>query len=129
MDEYVAFKNPNTGASDSTPINLLTIVRNFERIDANKDSGAVEALSLENYLTCFYVQLNLLDKCLLISTAEHSLVDELRKDFHRPMETVVKIPLPEQLFHFKQWNHLAVVLSRAIIKQSQVLLLPYFLYI
>lgn len=102
----------------------MTIVRNFEGTDVSLNGlkrGLQDVPNLENHLTCFHVQLNLLEKCLLVSTAEYSLVDELRKDFSRPVEFYVKVPLPENLFYMKQWNHLAVVLSRALIKQSQVI--------
>lgn len=76
--------------------------------------------NIENQLTCFCVQLNMADRCLLVSTAEHSVVDELKRDFKRPPETFVQVPLSEQYFHTCQWVHLTVVLSRALLKQSQV---------
>lgn len=115
------FANPNTGALESTPIRLLTIVRNFEGTEVSLSGGLKQDVpNLENHLTCFYVLLNMIEKCLLVSTSEHSLVDELRKDFSRPIDSYVKIPLPDHLFHMKQWTHLAVVLSRSLIKQSQV---------
>uniref|UniRef100_A0A915E805 WD repeat and FYVE domain-containing protein 3 n=1 Tax=Ditylenchus dipsaci TaxID=166011 RepID=A0A915E805_9BILA len=99
------------------PINLISLVRNYEsnEIHRRKSHMAIDtSCSLENYLTCFIVQLNMVDRAILVSTAEHSVVDELRKDFSRPPDTFVSVPLSEQFwnFHSKQWTHVAVVLSR-----------------
>lgn len=94
-------------------------MRNFEGTEAQRKKHDAMP-NIENQLTCFCVQLNMADRCLLVSTAEHSVVDELRRDFARALETYVCVPLSEQYFYTRQWVHLTVVLSRALLKQSQV---------
>uniref|UniRef100_A0A914HM60 WD repeat and FYVE domain-containing protein 3 n=1 Tax=Globodera rostochiensis TaxID=31243 RepID=A0A914HM60_GLORO len=78
-------------ASASSTICLFSIVRN-----------------------CLQVLLQRVDYCwtLVVSGAEHSVADELRKDFSRGAEQCLQVPLSEQYFPPKQWAHLAVVVSK-----------------
>jgi hypothetical protein len=44
----------------------------------------------------------------VISGAEHSVADELRKDFKRAPEQCMHVPISEQYLPPKQWAHLAI---------------------
>jgi hypothetical protein len=72
------------------------------------------AANIENHQTCFQVLLQRVDCCwtLVISAAEHSIADELRKDFRRPQEQCIHVLLSEQYFPPKEWAHLAIVVGR-----------------
>lgn len=103
------------------PIRLCTIVRSFEGTETtSRRMPNNESTNIENHLTCFYVQLNAADRSLLVSTSEHSLLDELRRDFKRPIDTFVHLPLSEQFFHTRSWNHIAVVMKKSLLKSSEV---------
>lgn len=102
------------------PIRLCTIVRNYDGSEASRRMLGHEAANIENHLTCFYIQLSAVDRSLLVSTAEHSMLDELRRDFKRPNDSFVHLPLSEQFFHTRTWNHIAVVLKKSLLKHSEV---------
>ncbi|KAI6233883.1 hypothetical protein M3Y99_00857600 [Aphelenchoides fujianensis] len=106
-----------------TTIRLLAIVRNFDEIQMDAHGRTVrESTSLENYLTCLFVHLDLVGKCVVVCTKEHSLVDELRNDYAPPelSEKCVRFPLTDAHLGMRQWNHLCIVLSRSLLKPSQV---------
>uniref|UniRef100_A0A1I7RU76 Mediator of RNA polymerase II transcription subunit 23 n=1 Tax=Bursaphelenchus xylophilus TaxID=6326 RepID=A0A1I7RU76_BURXY len=115
----------------SNIIRLLTIVRNGDgdmvyagqtqtqhpRASANKETPA-----LENHLTCLYIHLDVAEKQLVVCTEEHSMLDELRRDYVPPSqsETCARISLPEHVCALRQWTHVSVVLSRSLLKPSQI---------
>ncbi|KAL3095656.1 hypothetical protein niasHT_029159 [Heterodera trifolii] len=83
------------------------------------------AANIENHQNCLQVLLQRMDSCgwsLVVSGAEHSVADELRKDFSRGAEQCLQVPLSEQYFPPKQWAHLAIVVSRPslLLKSSNV---------
>lgn len=85
-----------SGAHNST-ISLLNIVRQYE------SGGGGVGSSLDTYLSCFSVQLNVVERNLLVSSAEHAVADELRRNFSRPPETFVRLALPDTVFHARQF--------------------------
>lgn len=98
-------------------IRLITILRNSENAEVErKPQSLSESSAIERHLTCFTVQLSMTERCLLVSTAEHSVLDEVRRDFVRPPDSFIRVPLSEQFFQTKQWTHLAVVLTRSLLK-------------
>uniref|UniRef100_A0A183C1L8 Uncharacterized protein n=1 Tax=Globodera pallida TaxID=36090 RepID=A0A183C1L8_GLOPA len=114
-------------ASASSTICLFSIVRVFEgnqstAFPVENDSrpsnpssyGHQLAANIENHQNCLQVLLQRVDYCwtLVVSGAEHSVADELRKDFSRGAEQCLQVPLSEQYFPPKQWAHLAVVISK-----------------
>ncbi|KAL3072845.1 hypothetical protein niasHS_017819 [Heterodera schachtii] len=87
--------------------------------------GHQMAANIENHQNCLQVLLQRVDSCgwsLVVSGAEHSVADELRKDFSRGAEQCLQVPLSEQYFPPKQWAHLAIVISRPslLLKSSNV---------
>lgn len=109
MDEY---------SNDPTEqqIRLITVLRSSENIESEKATLPTDSNTIERYLTCFTVQLSMSERCLLVSTAEHSVLDEVRRDFVRPPDSFIRVPLSEQFFQTKQWTHLAVVMTRSLLK-------------
>ncbi|KAI6229287.1 Beige/BEACH domain-containing protein [Aphelenchoides besseyi] len=122
LDECPSTAMSNGRTAQVTTIRLLAIVRNFDDIQIDSHGRTIrESTSLENYLTCLYVHLDLSAKCVIVCTKEHSLVDELRNDYTQPepSDKCVRFPLTDAHLSLRQWNHLCVVLSRSLLKQSQ----------
>ncbi|CAD5218465.1 unnamed protein product [Bursaphelenchus okinawaensis] len=115
----------------SNIVRLVTIVRNGDgdmvfngqtQTQHNRNSMAKETPALENQLTCLYVHFDVSEKQLVVCTEEHSMLDELRRDYvpPAPSDTCARIPLPDNVCALRQWTHLSVVLSRSLLKPSQI---------
>lgn len=121
-------QQPKGGPSQSLlpPICLFCIVRVLETASGHPSSVSDRdlasfrsapasyshqlAANIENHQNCLQVLLHRTDCCwsLVVSGADHSVADELRKDFRRTPEQCMQVPLSEQYFPPRQWAHLAI---------------------
>ncbi|XP_042903173.1 WD repeat and FYVE domain-containing protein 3 isoform X2 [Parasteatoda tepidariorum] len=98
------FSDPH---SDPHAIRLLTLVRNIQGRDEQ--------------LICLSIQISSRDKALLISTTETMMHQSTGVDWEpeEREECCVRIWCPE-LLQEGQWHHLAIILNRAVLKNSSV---------
>ncbi|VDK29716.1 unnamed protein product [Gongylonema pulchrum] len=98
---------------DPHPIRLLTIYRSFS--STKKEDGPNQNSSL----VCFSMQLSSIDHSLLICTAESDTAgNDLEKEGSVNDEGLIRIALADTLCT-GQWTHIAVVLTRSVLKHSQ----------
>ncbi|VDN90901.1 unnamed protein product [Brugia pahangi] len=98
---------------DPHPIRLLTIYRSFN--SSKKD----DSLKQNPSLVCLSVQLSSIDHSLLICTAESETTgNDLEKERNISDENLIRIALGDSVY-IGQWTHIAVVLTRSVLKHSQ----------
>ncbi|EJW79911.1 hypothetical protein WUBG_09178, partial [Wuchereria bancrofti] len=98
---------------DPHPIRLLTIYRSFN--SSKKEDGLKQNPSL----VCLSVQLSSIDHSLLICTAESETTgNDLEKERNISDENLIRIALGDSVY-IGQWTHIAVVLTRSVLKHSQ----------
>ncbi|OZC09884.1 hypothetical protein X798_02990 [Onchocerca flexuosa] len=100
---------------DPHPIRLLTIYRSFN--SSKKEDGLKQNPSL----VCFSMQLSSIDRSLLICTAESETTgNDLEKERNIADENLIRIALGDSVC-VGQWTHIAVVLTRSVLKHSQTI--------
>ncbi|KAM3726430.1 WD repeat and FYVE domain-containing protein [Dirofilaria immitis] len=98
---------------DPHPIRLLTIYRSFN------SSKTEDGLKQNPSLVCFSMQLSSIDHSLLICTAESETAgNDLEKERNVVDENLIRIALGDSIC-VGQWTHIAVVLTRSVLKHSQ----------
>ncbi|KAL3982042.1 Beige/BEACH domain family protein [Acanthocheilonema viteae] len=98
---------------DPHPIRLLTIYRSFN--SSKKEDGSKQNPSL----VCLSMQLSSIDRSLLICTAESETAgNDLEKERNIADENLIRIALGDAIC-IGQWTHIAVVLTRSVLKHSQ----------
>lgn len=100
---------------DPHPIRLLSVFRSLnsgtKRGDTSKESSS---------LTCLSIQLSSIDRSLLICTRESETAsNDLEKEENFNEDELVRVALADTLITH-QWTHLAIVLTRSVLKHSQV---------
>ncbi|MFH4977645.1 hypothetical protein AB6A40_004354 [Gnathostoma spinigerum] len=101
---------------DPHPIRLLSVFRCFSGFRKKNERDPTEA----SQLTCLSVQLSCIDHSLLISTLESETAgNDLEKEEQLSDENFVRVALADTVVTH-QWTHIAVVLTRAVLKHSQV---------
>ncbi|GMT24191.1 hypothetical protein PFISCL1PPCAC_15488, partial [Pristionchus fissidentatus] len=95
---------------DAHPLRLLTLSRVRHNTQRNERQSTA----------AFTVQLSSIDRSLLISTEEYDVPGcDLEKEANFQSDKVVRIPLVDSIRE-KEWIHLCIVLSRSLIKKSQL---------
>jgi len=84
----------------SAKICIASIVRHFEDYTCRSE--------IENFTAVFEVMLNVIERTLIVSFVEHSLLEKSYDDAEYLNEKCIMIPLTEKHFNFKQWTHLAI---------------------
>ncbi|CAJ0936217.1 unnamed protein product, partial [Mesorhabditis belari] len=99
--------------TDAHPLRLLTVSRTVIWNDERKKLGA-------RSVGCLCLQLSAMDHSLLVSTEETEPPGgDIEKDARFPSEKVVRVAL-EDVLRPMEWAHLCVVLTRSVLKPSQV---------
>uniref|UniRef100_A0A0N5AD46 BEACH-type PH domain-containing protein n=1 Tax=Syphacia muris TaxID=451379 RepID=A0A0N5AD46_9BILA len=98
---------------DPHPIRLFTVFR----VPANAKKSGVTNVGM---LACLTIQLSSIDRSLLICTKELPMVGpDLEKEKGIGEDELVRVALADVIVT-KQWFHIAIVLTRSVIKHSQV---------
>uniref|UniRef100_A0A914ZRD5 WD repeat and FYVE domain-containing protein 3 n=1 Tax=Parascaris univalens TaxID=6257 RepID=A0A914ZRD5_PARUN len=100
---------------DPHPVRLLSIFRSRAATSRKNDSQQENSP-----LTCLSIQLSSIDHSLLICTAESETTgDDLEKEGNLGADDLVRVALAD-VIGMRQWMHIAVVLTRSVLKHSQV---------
>ncbi|VDN02986.1 unnamed protein product [Thelazia callipaeda] len=95
------------------PIRLFSIYRSFNL--SKKDDSSKQNLPL----VCFSLQISSIDRSLMICTAESETAgDDLEKEKNASDDNLVRVTLGDAICT-GQWIHIAVVLTRSVLKHSQ----------
>ncbi|CAJ0587641.1 unnamed protein product, partial [Mesorhabditis spiculigera] len=99
--------------ADAHPLRLLTLSRTVCYTDERKKLGPKS-------LGCLSIQLSAMDHSLLISTEESEPPGgDLEREARFASEKVVRVAL-EDILRPMEWTHICVVLTRSVLKPSQV---------
>ncbi|KHN76238.1 WD repeat and FYVE domain-containing protein 3 [Toxocara canis] len=100
---------------DPHPVRLLTIFRSHNAVQKKGEPSHDNTT-----LTCLSIQLSSIDRSLLICTMERERADgDLEKEDEMGADDLVRVALAD-VIATRQWTHVAVVLTRSVLKHSQV---------